>query len=399
MARPDLATFLDTFVLPLVRGGELHVRKPIAVDDVMRMELDLPHASTQAVAVDDARAAVLSTLVCRVPPILLEGDDLALAAGLHNALFLVHPDADGVTISETMRRKVIETTQALVAQPLTRNRGRVLARHGLLHNVFELTRTDTVVSWWTGRARFLGQEPPSRLTAWKSLRRVREDVTRTGYDELLGAPEVAPILAMLLRRTPLTQLVSTHAAAPALHWEDAVWLLRDAELARAIAYAAISPRGGGEPRDVVATPARLAAAFEQMIERNPPAADVRAVAALLVHLGALLLLGERGGRDPVVRSALIAAVLAPERAGQRPRGLATFFALPNALALLDPRLAAPPGILEDPILARRWNGVRAQVSEAVGEAVVETLAARLARHLEGRTVDPVSVVSLPGPNG
>lgn len=394
MARPDVGAFLDDFVRPLVAGGEIHVRRPLGLDDVRRFELDLGHASEASVAVDEARAAVLSTIVCRVPPILLEHDDLALAAGLHNALFLVHPDADGVTVAERMRRRIVETTQALVTQPLTRQRNRVLARHALLHNVFELSRTDVQLSWWTGRARFLGQRPPTRLVRWRSVRRVREDVSRAAYDELLGAPDVAPVVAMLLRRTPLTQLLSTHPAAPALHWEDAVFLLRDAELARAVAYHAI---GGAEPRDQVATPARLAAAFEQMIERSPPAVDVRAVAAFLVHLSALLVLGERGARDAAARSALVATVLAPERAGQRPRGLSTFFALPNALALVDPRLAAPPGLLDDPALARRWHGVRAQVAEAVGDAVVETLAQRLARHLGGDRPDPLAAVSLPPP--
>jgi len=123
---------------------------------------------------------------------------------------------------------------------------------------------------------------------------------------------------------------------------------------------------------------------------------VRAVAAFLVHVGALLVLGERGGRDAAARSALVASVLAPERAGQRPRGLSTFFALPNALAIVDPRLAAPPGMLDDPGLARRWNGVRVQVAEAVGDAVIETLASRLARHLGAAAPpDPAAVVSLP----
>jgi hypothetical protein len=90
-------------------------------------------------------------------------------------------------------------------------------------------------------------------------------------------------------------------------------------------------------------------------------------------------------------------VLAPERAGQRPRGLATFFALPNALAKVDERLSVPPGMLDDPGTARRWRGQRAQVAEAVGEAVVETLAARLERHLGGGGPDPVDAVSLPSP--
>lgn len=393
MARPDLATFLRDFVHPLVAGGEVHVRRPLTVDDVLRWELDLGHASVETVEIDDARERVLSTVVCRPPGLILERDDLALTAGLHNALFLAHPEAEGVLATERMRRRVIDTTQALVSQPLTRNRTRVLARHALLHNLFDLARTDVQLSWWTGRARFLGQAPPTRLLRWKSVRRVREEVSTAAFDELLGAPDIAPVIAILLRRSPLTQLCVTHPVAPGLHWEDAAFVLRDAELARAVAYAALSD--SAEPREQISTPARFAGAFEQMIERTAPAADVRAVAAFLVHLNALLVIGERGARDPSGRSALIASVLAPERAGQRPRGLSTFFALPNALTVADPRIAVPPGILDDPVLARRWNGHRAQVAEAVGDAVIETLAARLARHLSDAPVDPMSVVALP----
>jgi hypothetical protein len=387
MARPDVGTFLESFVLPLVAGGEIRVGAPLSIDDVNAFEQALGHASPQQVAVDDARALVLSTVVCRPPSLVLDGDELALAAGLHNALFLVHPDADGWSVTDSQRRRIVLTAQRLVSQPLSRHRTRVLARHALLHHVFDLSRTDTYVSWWTGRARFLGQKAPSRLTAWRGVRRVREEVQRVAYDELLAAPDIAPLVAALLRRTPLTQLLRSHPAAPALHWEDAVFLLRDVELARAISYEAIRP---GEPRDQIAVPARLAAAFEQMLERSPAEADVRAVAGFLVYLSGLLALAEARMREPAARSPLLSAVLAVERAGQRPRGLATFFALPMALAQVDPRLSVPPGVGSDPALARRWSVHRAQAAEAVGEAVIETLAARLRRHLKGALPPPAA---------
>jgi hypothetical protein len=380
VAKLDVATFLQTFVKPLVLGGELHVARPISLEDVDDWERQLPHASVEQVEVDDARVSVLSTLVVRPPAFVLEQDELLLAAGLYNALFLAHPGADGMMVTERQRRRIVGTAQSMVAQPLTHARTRVLARHALLHNLFDLARTDTFVTWWTGRARFLGQKPPSRLTAWRTVRRVREEVSKVEYDELLAAPDVAPVIASLLRRTPLTQLITTHAAAPALHWEDAVFLLRDPELARAVAYEVIRP---GDPREQVAAPSRLAAAFEQMLERAPAEADVRAVAAFLVHLGALLALAEGRLREPDAKSPLLTAVLAVERAGQRPRGLATFFALPNALALVDPRLAAPAGLDREPDLARRWAAHRAQVADAVGEAVIDALAGRLGRHLRG----------------
>jgi hypothetical protein len=392
VAKLDVATFLSGFVKPLVQGGELHVSRPIALEDVDQWEQQLPHASVEQNDVDDARVAVLSTLVVRPPPFVLEQDELLLAAGLYNALFLAHPDADGVMVTERQRRRIVSTAQAMVAQPLTRARTRVLARHALLHNLFELSRTDTFVTWWTGRARYLGQKAPARLTRWRTVRRVREEVSKVEYDELLAAPDVAPVIASLLRRTPLTQLITTHAAAPALHWEDAVFLLRDPELARAVAYEVIRP---GDPREQIAAPSRLAAAFEQMLERAPAEADVRAVAAFLVHIGALLALAEARLREPDAKSPLLTAVLAVERAGQRPRGLATFFALPNALAQVDSRLAAPAGLDREPDLARRWAAHRAQVADAVGEAVIEALAGRLGRHLSGTRMLAAGAIDAP----
>jgi hypothetical protein len=374
----ELSDLLERFVLPLVKGGELAVGRPISIDQLRALEEAIPHATEKLVEVDDARTDVLSDLVVRPPSLVFDIDELALAAAVHNLLFLVHPRADTWSVSGSARRKVIETAQEMATRTLSQSRARVLGRHALLHNVFDLTRVDTRVSWWTGSATFLGQKPPGRLRAWRSVRRVREEQTVASYDELLGTVEVAPVVTALLRRTPLTHLLSMGRDGPPLHWEDAGFLLRDAELARAIAYRAVR---GSEPRQVVAAPARLAAAYEQMLERAPPRADVRAVTAFLVHLNALLALAETGERDLGAKSPLLSAVLSPERASQRQRGLATFFAVPAAAALVDPLLAEPPGLAEDAALSERWRRHRAQVLEGVGEAVIETLAGRLRRHL------------------
>src|SRR5690242_718434 len=221
MARPHVRDFLERFVKPLVAGGELHIGPPIPMADVDRWDQELGDATVELVAVDDARAAVLSTLVVRPPALVLERDELALAAGLHDALFLVHPRAERWSVSDRQRRRIIDTALALVSQPHSHHRTRVMARHALLHNIFHLTRADTTVSWWTGRARFQGQKPSRRLTAWRGVRRVREDVQIVDFDELLAVPDTAPIIATLLRRTPLTQLLDSHPGAPPLHWEDA----------------------------------------------------------------------------------------------------------------------------------------------------------------------------------
>ncbi len=378
MAKIDVASFLERFVLPLVAGGELHITRPLTTADLRRFEAELGDATVALVAVDDARTDVISELVARAPALVLDTDELALSVGLHNALVLAHPDADGALVTDAMRRKIAAAALRMVSQPLSRARTRVLARHALLHNVLDLGRADVTVSWWTGRARFLGQKPPARLTAWKGMRRVREEVTRAGFDELLASPEVAPVVASLLRRTPLTQLLASTASAPPLHWEDAVFLLRDAELARAVAYAAVRP---DEPRLQVAAPARMAAAFEQMLERSPPAADIRAVAAFLSHVAALLAMSEAHLTSPSAKSPLLSAVLAGGPGAGRPRGLATFFALPVALDKVAPILAAPPGLADESAWQRRWLAFKAQSLELVGQPLVDSLVARLGRHL------------------
>ena len=379
MAQTHVRVFLERFVVPLVAGGEIHVGAPIPVADVERWDTELDSATVELVAVDEARTNILSTLVVRPPSLVLGADELALAAGLHNALFLVHPRADQWSVSDRQRRRIVDNALTLVSQPLTHERKRVMARHALLHNLFHLQRRDTTVSWWTGRARFQGQTPSKRLTAWKGVRRVREEHVDVGFDELLAVTDTQAITATLLRRTPLTQLLDSQPGAPPLHWEDAVFVLRDIELARAVAYHLVS---GGGPVEQVKEPARLAAAFEQMLERSPDEADVRAVAAFLVHICALFALAEIHQRELNAKSPLISTVLAAETAGQRPRGLTTLLALPGALALVDPRLAQPPGMAALPALAARWNVHRMQTAQLLSEPVIDALAQRLRRHLK-----------------
>src|SRR5690349_1470643 len=132
MARRTAAAFLQEFVLPLVSGGEMSVGAPASLAEVEAWAQELPHASVEHVAVDDARHDALSTLICRPPALVLDRDELMLAAALHNVLFLVHPDAEAWTVSQRGRRKVVDLSLHLAAQPVSRQRRRVLARHALL---------------------------------------------------------------------------------------------------------------------------------------------------------------------------------------------------------------------------------------------------------------------------
>lgn len=372
MATGSCINFLEHFVLPLVAGGEMHVGKPIDARRLEAMEHELPHASVPLVAIDEAREVVLSDIVVRPPAMVFDIDELSLAAAVHNLLYLSHPDADGLRLTLSARAKVVATAQRFSARTRSGNRRVVMARHALLHNIFDIGRKDLKVSWWTGSASYLGQAAPQRLMRWSGVRRVRQTESRVGFSELFKGPDTAAVLVSLLRRSPLSQLLYAGSEGPHLHWEDVVFLLRDAELARSVAYNAV---GGGDAQARLVIPTRLAAGFEQMLERSPKEGDIRSVAAFLVYLNCLLAVDEIGLRE---KSPLLATALATT---QRPRGLATLLALPAALGLVDPRLAAPPGLLDDPRLAARWQIHRDQVWDALGAALVEGLAERLRRHL------------------
>lgn len=367
------ADFLARFVVPLVRGGDVHVAAPLSVGDVLKLERDLPHAAVEIEAIDDARMAVISEIAVSPPAVMFGPDELSLAAAVHNLLFLVHPRIHERSLTGKLESKVLLAASALAAGSPPSDRSEVLANHGLLHNLFAIARTDTTITWWTGSAVFRGQAPPPRLTTWPTMRRVRQDRSVVGFGQLFGALEKLPVVAQLCARTPLTHVLATSSSAPPLVWEDAVVVLRDADMARVVCQAALGPR---EPRAKVALPARYAAAFDDMLERGPDTDDARAVAAFLVHLNALLVLAEVGS-DGDRPSALIDAVLAPDRAASRPRGLVTWLALPQALANDFPKLSAPPGIADDPALAACWSRHRRQVADAVGDAVIDALADRV----------------------
>ena len=116
---------------------------------------------------------------CRPPAFVLERDELALAAGLHNALFLVHPRAERWSVSDRQRRQIIDTALALVSQPLThephardgapRAAPQPVSPHAQRHR---RCRGGPAARGSRARSR------RKRLTAWKGVRRVREDVDR-----------------------------------------------------------------------------------------------------------------------------------------------------------------------------------------------------------------------------
>jgi hypothetical protein len=221
-------------------------------------------------------------------------------------------------------------------------------------------RVDLKLSWWTGSARFQGTKPPARLTAWPGLRRVREERTVARLHEILSAEDADTRVALaILRASPLTDLDDPARPWPIFDWTRVAFLLEDLELARAIAYRWLAPGTAAASR--LRAPAAATTAWFRLLEskRRSPAI-VRRVTAFLVHLCCLLALEETTQPDLDSDSPII-------RAAASDAATTLFLALPDVARAVDPSLGAPPGLIDDDKLARRWRAHRKQVASLVDE--------------------------------
>lgn len=218
----------DTFLAPLVLGGTMVPGKPFGAagalgigEDVRPSAMDALSRTTLARVRTARRLVPIDTL--RMEP---SGDEWALAALLHDMVQATHPDFDAAFRRGGPRKLlgVCEETLERLAPP--RSIGEALSRHTWFSRLFDITRTDVELRWWTGRQTFLGQEPPTRLKAWPELRRVQE--TRTPRP-LMGLPgsagtaseqTFAQTTAAFLRKTPLTDLATCVRTAPRFRWTE-----------------------------------------------------------------------------------------------------------------------------------------------------------------------------------
>jgi hypothetical protein len=247
VATPDARAeeLFSRVIAPLVVGGALSPVRPIGARLAARFGTHRVVDTALLASVDATRLRVARQLlpVDELPE--LDAAEWALSAALNDLLQLTHHELTGA-LSRSRRARLAEALDASLASvPAATTLGQALARHATFSRVLELSRTDTEVSWWTGRAAFRGQPPPRRLVAWPSVRQVAITPTRvrlagmakdlrdldpTRYDALLGA---------LLAKTPLTDLATATRSAPAFAWSPATLGLIAAPMGRTLALRAV----------------------------------------------------------------------------------------------------------------------------------------------------------------
>jgi hypothetical protein len=252
-----LRPFVGRFLLPLCRGGSLHIGRPLDLRTVTGLGaawegrsdkrnaallgVGEEHAANELGTVRTRRARAL--LFDAAPP-PVDTATLRLGAAMHNVLSLAHPslvdDSGG-------RSRIAEAAEALgdLGPPPTAEEA--VRRHTLLARVPDIVQPERIVSYWLGRQRFVGKNPPARLLALPRLRRVRaEEVRRSWLGEVGVAPGARSAWLALQRASPLGEALDPLRLDPPLAWSRLLTVLRFPSLARAVA---------GRPRQAT-TPAR-----------------------------------------------------------------------------------------------------------------------------------------------
>ena len=216
----------ESFLAPLVIGGAMLPGKPIG--------------GRSALAIGDLRAPTNTNLLSRTeltrvriarrlaPVDTMDsaptGAEWALAAVLHDMVQATHPGFDAAFKRSGPKRLLEVVERTLERIPAPKNVGDALSRHTWFARMFDLARTDIDVRWWTGSERFLGVEPPARLTAWPELRRVTQTKTPRPLMDLptsgsaVDAHRFGWVTEAFLRKNPLTDLATVNRVLPLFAW-------------------------------------------------------------------------------------------------------------------------------------------------------------------------------------
>ena len=263
---------------PLVLGGPMRLVPPIGPELAMRLGED-----GRRIVDNDLRTRVDVARVRqarRVIPIDSLPDpspaDWALVAALNDLLQTTNHHLSG-PFTRSRHEALLRSVNELLGRiPLPKTLGEAVVRHATFARILEVVRTDTRVTWWAGSSGFRGEPPSPRLLAWKEVRRVHvEPHTVSLADMPEGMTRLQPLsytaaLALLLTRSPLTDLATIVRTAPPFAWS-----LPTLAFVRSARGCALATR-------VVARhdPKLLAASLEASVAKIPVDAPPRLIAQL-----------------------------------------------------------------------------------------------------------------------
>lgn len=249
------AALFEHLLKPLVLGGKVQLERPLGKGLTAAVAALHEHASAADLAeVEFARVRKVRSLValdrCPAP----SSAEWYMLGVLHDMLQITHPG-----LSERARSKLSEDVcERLRSIPPIANVHEALMRHSMFARVLEITRADTHVDYWVGKATYVGTPVPARMTAWPNLRKVKTHVTQHSVAELLQEASATEALQLFLAATPLTDFATCTRTSPAFQWSDGTSALVESPAGLKVALRAIHM---GEPEQIEATLVRAAGAI------------------------------------------------------------------------------------------------------------------------------------------
>jgi hypothetical protein len=339
-----LRPFVGRFLLPLVKGGSLHVGRPIdqamvtaladafGAPEELRAQRLVPGELIAASELGFLRARTARALLLDAAPPPLDEESLRLGAALHDILLLTHPSL-GTDPADRTRQHIAETAEALATLGPPATAPVAVRRHSLLARLSEIIEPERVITHWLGRHRFVGRTPPARLLALPRLRRVRMDETRRSWLREVGiAPLARPAWQALLTANPLGEALDPLRLEPPLSFARVLPLLRFPALGRIVASRLLDlglvPAGSA----FAAALFRYASLRESITGAVAPEAGVALGIAFLAHVVWLDLLARPDQAGPA------------SGPSERPADGSDLADLLVAAAEIDPRLVFPPDV-------------------------------------------------------
>ncbi len=388
-AAKTLAEFSRDFGVPFLLGRRCMIGDPLGRDGLAAIRHGL------AVDVDLIEACeeqlVEAALLADVVPAPFDEDAATLLYAVHELFAASHPQATSFYARANLYCRAAE--QEVDALPRTLEPGRALTRHLVVERAFSASRTDVHLKWWTGAQSFYGVDPPKRLSAWPSVRRVETQrkttpmwrIALTGGDEETRMSRTA-LMTALLECSPLSRLlmlgdpVQKHLGFSLLSQHKVkgrrvspLDVLEDKALARCVVDAMLA-------RGAESSGAMLALALLQALRESSPPFVLRRAGELCVHLVLAMCIVE--AEAPGSKEAAPLRVLLDDGIDAMNEAVRVFWAGAAAVLALDGECFTIPSEHELPVgagalLARAKARLAHKRVQSVGEPLRRELQRRL----------------------
>lgn len=370
-----VAEWLRGFLLPLVAGGDVRVSHPLGARELELLRSTMVESGDAVGRIREARHRVAAEILPEARPPEIDEDALRLALAVQDLLFLGHPAAQGTWVRKNRLRRVARFAAKAVALDAPASDEALVARHTVVHHLFDLGRDDVRVSFWAGRREYRGAEPPARLLKWREVRRVREERWRVSIlTEAVTDTTQRDLVLAILRASPLTDLFEPQRLDPPLDLAPLAGWIRRPTVARAVIDRWLS-LGVSQ----IAGP--LTVALVALCNQKGRAAEARVWASFAAHLHLCWLLAQPL-TDPPPDPARLVPQLHTQAAGQ-PAGR-DYFGLFAAAQRVG--VGRPPDAGRDPRLARLIDAYAAACATVCGAPRVLELEGVLARGVKQEQV-------------